>query len=61
TGIAGPDGGSAEKPVGLCYIGIAIGNSVNVQKIMLTGNRNRIRWGSSSRALDFLRRELLSG
>jgi len=32
-----------------------------VQKIMLTGNRNRIRWGSSSRALDFLRRELLSG
>ena len=61
TGIAGPDGGSVEKPVGLCYIGIAIGNSVNVQKIMLTGNRNRIRWGSSSRALDFLRRELLSG
>ncbi len=61
TGIAGPDGGSAEKPVGLCYIGIAIGNSVIVQKIMLTGNRNRIRWGSSSRALDFLRRELLSG
>ncbi len=61
TGIAGPDGGSAEKPVGLCYIGIAIGKSVNVQKIMLTGNRNRIRWGSSSRALDFLRRELLSG
>ena len=61
TGIAGPDGGSAEKPVGLCYIGIAAGNSVNVQKIMLTGNRNRIRWSSSSRALDFLRRELLSG
>jgi len=61
TGIAGPDGGSVEKPVGLCYIGIAIGKSVNVQKIMLTGNRNRIRWGSSSRALDFLRRELLSG
>lgn len=61
TGIAGPDGGSAEKPVGLCYIGIAIGKSVNVQKIMLTGNRNRIRWGSSSRALDFLRRVLLSG
>ena len=60
TGIAGPDGGSAEKPVGLCYIGIAAVNSVNVHKIMLNGNRNKIRWGSSSRALDLLRRELLS-
>jgi len=61
TGIAGPEGGSAEKPVGLCYIGIAAADSVNVQKIMLTGNRNRIRWSSSSRALDFLRRKLISG
>jgi len=60
TGIAGPDGGSAEKPVGLCYIGIAAVNSVNVHKIMLNGNRNKIRWSSSSRALDLLRRELLS-
>ncbi|HYE83922.1 MAG TPA: competence/damage-inducible protein A [Clostridia bacterium] len=59
TGIAGPDGGSREKPVGLCYIGLAAGDSVKVHKLMLTGNRKRIKWNSSSRALDYLRRELL--
>lgn len=60
TGIAGPEGGTAEKPVGLCFIGIAIKDSVNVHKIILNGNRQKIKWGSSSRALDLLRRELLS-
>ena len=60
TGIAGPDGGSAEKPVGLCYVGIAIGDTVKAHKFVFTGNRKKIKWNSSSRALDFLRRELLS-
>ena len=59
TGIAGPDGGSAEKPVGLCYVGIAIGSTVKAYKLMFTGNRKRIKWNASSRALDYLRRELL--
>jgi nicotinamide-nucleotide amidase len=60
TGIAGPDGGSPEKPVGLCYIGIAIGDNVKAYKNLFNGNRSRIRWNASSKALDLLRRELLT-
>lgn len=60
TGIAGPAGGSSEKPVGLCYIGIAIGDTVKVHKLNFNGNRKKIKWNSSSKALDLLRRELLS-
>jgi nicotinamide-nucleotide amidase len=60
TGIAGPEGGSAEKPVGLCYIGIAMANTVKSHRLLFNGNRKRIKWNSSSRALDLLRRELLS-
>ncbi len=60
TGIAGPGGGSAEKPIGLCYIGIAIDDTVKSYKTMFNGNRQRIKWNSSSKALDLLRRELLS-
>lgn len=59
TGIAGPDGGSAEKPVGLCYIGVATGDKVNTYKCLFKGNRQKLKWYFSSRALDFLRRELL--
>lgn len=59
TGIAGPCGGSDEKPVGLCYIGVAIGDKVMAHKFNFNGNRKKIKWNSSSRALDFLRRELL--
>lgn len=60
TGIAGPDGGSAEKPVGLCYIGVAIGSTVKAHKFIFNGNRKKIKWNASSKALDLLRRELLS-
>ncbi len=60
TGIAGPDGGSEEKPVGLCYVGIAMDGTVKAYKFLFNGNRKRIKWNSSSRALDLLRRELLS-
>jgi nicotinamide-nucleotide amidase len=59
TGIAGPEGGSEQKPVGLCYIGIAIGDTVKVHKMNFNGNRKRIKWNTSSKALDLLRRELL--
>lgn len=59
TGIAGPGGGSKEKPVGLCYIGIAFREAVEVHKLNFTGNRKRIKWNTSSRALDLLRRKLL--
>lgn len=59
TGIAGPDGGSVEKPVGLCYIGISIGDKVKVHRLRFNGNRKRLKWNFSNRALDYLRRELL--
>ena len=59
TGVAGPDGGTPEKPVGLVYIGIYINGDVKVKKITIKGNRERIRKYSAVRALDLLRRELI--
>ncbi len=59
TGIAGPEGGSSENPVGTCYIGIAIKNEVKVFKLKINGNRKKVKWNSGNRALDYLRRELL--
>ncbi len=43
TGIAGPGGGTADKPVGLVYIAIADKNGETVKRLNLTGNRDRIR------------------
>ncbi len=43
TGIAGPTGGTKEKPVGLVYIAFADKNGVEVRKLNLSGNRDEIR------------------
>ena len=43
TGIAGPGGGTAEKPVGLVYIAIADKNGAEYRKLLLDGNRDEIR------------------
>ena len=59
TGIAGPGGGSAEKPVGLVYIGFSSEKETFSRKFMLPGDRHLIRWRSSQAALDLLRRKLL--
>ncbi|MFO7295753.1 MAG: competence/damage-inducible protein A [Clostridia bacterium] len=59
TGIAGPGGGSPEKPVGLAYIAIAAGNHVEVNRIYNQGNRKRIKLSTANTALDLLRRKLL--
>lgn len=59
TGIAGPGGGTIEKPVGLVYIGLYINGTVQVKKLELSGNREMIRRRSTITALDWLRRELL--
>ena len=58
TGIAGPDGGTAEKPVGTVFIGYAGSGGVKSLKIVLPGDRYLIRWRASQAALDYLRRQL---
>jgi nicotinamide-nucleotide amidase len=60
TGIAGPDGGSAEKPVGMVVIALADRDDCWVQTVML-GQRSRtlVRTMSCAVALDMLRRRLL--
>lgn len=59
TGIAGPDGGSEEKPVGLVYIGVYVKGQVTVQKHIFNGNRSRIRLQATITGLDMLRRILI--
>ena len=59
TGIAGPDGGTDEKPVGTVFIGYADGSGTKSLKLTLPGDRYLIRWRSSQAALDYLRRQLI--
>ncbi|MBU1626648.1 CinA family protein [bacterium] len=58
TGIAGPDGGTAEKPVGLCYIGISFEERTNVQKHIFQGSRLQIKEAASLQALGNLLADL---
>lgn len=60
TGIAGPEGGSDEKPVGLVYIGIKIDNKTIVKKYIFNGNRQQIRDRACKTLLNDLRLELLN-
>ena len=59
TGIAGPTGGSEEKPVGLVFIGYADETRTKSFKIILPGDRELIRWRASQAALEYLRRKIL--
>ena len=59
TGIAGPGGGTPEKPVGLIYLGLAWGDGEDCRKLRLTADRQQNRARSAYAALDFLRRHLL--
>ncbi len=58
TGIAGPEGGSAEKPVGLVYIGLAHNEGVIIKELRLGGNRAAIRTLAAKTGLDIVRRFL---
>jgi nicotinamide-nucleotide amidase len=58
TGVAGPDGGSEEKPVGLVHIGIAGPEGVASANRRFLGDRQRIRVFTTQMALDLLRRKL---
>lgn len=64
TGIAGPGGGTEEKPVGLVYIGIANGKEIAVEQKNFAGfstqnTRERVRTLSAQAALDLVRRQLM--
>jgi nicotinamide-nucleotide amidase len=59
TGIAGPGGGSEEKPVGLVYIALADDVQTKTRKLQIPGDRQLIRWRASQAALDLLRRRLI--
>jgi nicotinamide-nucleotide amidase len=59
TGIAGPDGGTPEKPVGTVYIALADAAGCRVQRYNFQGDRARVRSITCFTALDWLRRELL--
>jgi nicotinamide-nucleotide amidase len=59
TGIAGPAGGTPEKPVGLVFIALSWPGGVEVQKNLFPGKREQIKLQSAQRALDLVRRHLL--
>jgi nicotinamide-nucleotide amidase len=59
TGVAGPTGGTAEKPVGLVFHALASENGTDVVKRNFPGDRARIRWFASQQALDMVRRKLM--
>jgi nicotinamide-nucleotide amidase len=61
TGIAGPDGGTEEKPVGLVFVGISDSEATSAEKLDLTAwarSRDSIRERSANRAFDLLRLRL---
>jgi len=60
TGIAGPDGGSPEKPVGLVYIAVADERGTEVRELRLGGGREIIREASATMALNLVRLRLTS-
>ncbi|MGE5176333.1 MAG: competence/damage-inducible protein A [Hyphomicrobiales bacterium] len=61
TGIAGPDGGTPEKPVGLVFLGLASAKGVETARHVLGGTRAEISIRSTAYALDLLRRRVRDG
>ena len=61
TGIAGPGGGTKEKPVGLVYVACADRHGVTVERLQLGGDRARVRRLATLKALDMVRRAAIRG
>ncbi len=59
TGIAGPDGGTKEKPVGLVYIACYVSGKITVERFQFKGNRAKVRESSVSAALGLMRKCIL--
>lgn len=59
TGLAGPDGGTAKKPVGLVYIACSVKGNVTVQEYHFNGNRTKIRENATASALTLMRKCIL--
>jgi nicotinamide-nucleotide amidase len=59
TGVAGPGGGSQEKPVGLVFHALADGKDTEVVERTFPGDRDRIRHWAAQQALDMVRRKLM--
>ena len=59
TGIAGPDGGTAEKKVGLVYISVADKDNTVVEKFQFTGDRQKVRRLAAKNAINMVRKKLL--
>lgn len=59
TGIAGPDGGTETKPVGLVYMACHYNGKTIVEKHNLNGNRSKVRENTVVRALDLVRRTIM--
>jgi nicotinamide-nucleotide amidase len=59
TGIAGPSGGSEDKPVGLVYLAVADAKDTQVSEKRFSGDRDRIRQHAAQQALDLVRRALM--
>lgn len=59
TGIAGPQGGTESKPVGLVYIALDDGKEVSACERKFRGDREMVRWMASQQALDMVRRKLM--
>ena len=60
SGIAGPGGGTAEKPVGLVYIGCYLNGKTTVKECRFTGNRMENRLHTVETALEMLKERLLT-
>jgi nicotinamide-nucleotide amidase len=58
TGVAGPTGGTAEKPVGLVFHALASDGETEVVEKNFPGDRKRVRWFATQQALDMVRRRL---
>ena len=59
TGVAGPDGGTPDKPVGTVFVGALSPGGTSVRRFRFAGDREGVKWQSTQAALDMLRRGLL--